>query len=92
MPVKLVNNDSYAEVSVRDHGPGIAPEFREVIFEKYWQAPSHKGGALGKKGTFGVGLAACKGLVEAHGGKIWVESTGEAGCRFCFTLPKGGPS
>ena len=90
--VKLVHKDSHVEVSVQDHGPGIPPEFREVVFEKYWQAPPHKNGSLRKKGTFGVGLAICKGLVEAHGGRIWVESTGEAGCRFCFTLPKGDPS
>jgi signal transduction histidine kinase len=69
---------------VRDTGPGIAPEKLPHVFDRYWQA---EGAA--REGV-GLGLAIVKGLVEAHGGRIWVESLVGAGTTFFFTIPAPG--
>jgi PAS domain S-box-containing protein len=71
--------------SVSDTGPGIPAEQREHVFDRYWQAreTAHAGA--------GLGLAIAKGLVEAHGGRIWVESTPGEGSTFSFTLPDAVP-
>jgi signal transduction histidine kinase len=76
------------QVSVSDTGPGIAPEEKEKIFEKFYQIADLEGAK--PKGT-GLGLAICKALVELHGGKIWVESEEGRGSTFSFTLPVSGP-
>lgn len=67
--------------SIRDSGPGVQEEFQGRIFEPFEQAPS----AQAKEGT-GLGLAICKLIVEAHGGRIWVESANN-GSTFKFELP-----
>jgi signal transduction histidine kinase len=66
---------------VVDSGPGISPADIEHLFDGFWQARQSD-----RRGV-GLGLAIAKGLVEAHGGKIWVESTLGAGSTFSFTLP-----
>jgi signal transduction histidine kinase len=66
---------------VVDTGPGIAPAQIEHLFDKFWQARQSD-----RRGV-GLGLAIAKGLVEAHGGTIWVESRLGAGSTFSFTLP-----
>jgi two-component system sensor histidine kinase/response regulator len=72
--------------SVRDHGEGVAPEDRERIFDKFAQA----GGRHSKKRfSSGLGLTFCKLAVEAHGGRIWVDSEVGQGSTFAFTLPLG---
>jgi signal transduction histidine kinase len=68
-------------VSVRDTGRGIAEDERARIFDRYWQAKE-----TAHKGT-GLGLSIAKGLVELHGGRIWVVSQVGAGSTFFFTLP-----
>jgi signal transduction histidine kinase len=73
-----------AQVSVSDTGPGIAPNEKEKIFDRFYQI-AEVGGAK-PKGT-GLGLAICKALVELHGGKIWVEPEPNGGSTFYFTLP-----
>jgi signal transduction histidine kinase len=70
--------------SVRDDGPGIAPENRERIFDKWGQAESS---SAGRKLSSGLGLTFCRLAVEAHGGKIWVESEVGKGSDFRFTIP-----
>jgi two-component system sensor histidine kinase KdpD len=70
------------DVSVHDGGPGISPQHQARLFDTFYRAPS--GSAA--PGT-GIGLAIAKGLVEAHGGKIRVESAPGAGTTFRFTLP-----
>jgi signal transduction histidine kinase len=72
-------------VSVRDMGPGIAPEDYERIFEEFQQTEA---GQEQREGT-GLGLALSKKLVELHGGRIWVESELGKGSTFTFTLPVG---
>lgn len=71
-------------VSVEDSGPGIPEEFRESIFEPFKQVDMS---ASRKEGGFGLGLAIARRLVEAQGGKLWVESEVGKGSRFIFTLP-----
>jgi len=73
-------------VAVRDQGVGISEENLEVIFEKFHTLPSS--GGRGKREGTGLGLAICKGIIEAHGGKIWAESVKGGGSTFLFTLPK----
>lgn len=77
--------DSSVLVRVADDGPGIPPEHREKIFDRFYQIDS----SLARQSSgAGLGLAICKGLVEAHGGRIWVEPT-DRGAVFAFTLPVG---
>ncbi|BDG03078.1 sensor histidine kinase [Anaeromyxobacter oryzae] len=71
-------------VFVRDAGPGIAPEDQARIFERYV-----RGGAVRQEGL-GLGLFIVRRLVEAHGGRIWVESAPPEGSTFSFTLPVAG--
>jgi two-component system, chemotaxis family, sensor kinase Cph1 len=68
--------------AVGDDGPGIAPQALPYVFDRYWQSPTLRGG----EGS-GLGLYIAKGLVEAHGGRIWVESVLGAGSTFYFTVP-----
>lgn len=69
--------------TVADTGPGIPPEHLDHVFDRYWQAKS-----TAKLGA-GLGLSIAKGIVEAHGGRIWVESSPGSGAEFNFTLPVG---
>ena len=66
---------------VRDSGSGIADEDVPHLFDRFWQADN-----TGRRGT-GLGLPIVKGIVEAHGGRIWVESTKGHGSTFFFTIP-----
>jgi PAS domain S-box-containing protein len=72
--------DQRIVVSIADTGPGIPQEHLVQIFERFWQVPSRR-----KNGS-GLGLSIAKGIVEAHGGKIWAESQLGKGCSFFFTL------
>ena len=71
-------------VGVRDHGEGIAAPDLPKLFRKFSQIDSS---ATRKAGGTGLGLVICRGIVEQHGGKIWVESTLGEGSTFYFTLP-----
>jgi signal transduction histidine kinase len=78
----------HVRVYVNDQGPGIAPRYQQAVFNKFFQVPGRKAPDGLFKGSSGIGLAICRALVAAHGGKIWVESSPGAGSRFIFTLPK----
>jgi signal transduction histidine kinase len=73
--------DGEVRVSVVDSGPGITPSQLPHVFDRYWQAPETA--RLGH----GLGLAIAKGIVDAHHGRIWVESQMGVGTTFHFTLP-----
>jgi signal transduction histidine kinase len=66
---------------VSDTGAGIAEEALRHIFDRFWQAS-----ASDRRGA-GLGLPICKGIVEAHGGKLWAESALGRGSTFTFDLP-----
>ena len=68
-------------VEVADRGPGVLPEDRERIFEKFYRVKHGEGGGVG------LGLTICRGIVSAHGGRIWVEPREGGGARFRFALP-----
>lgn len=74
-------------LSVADNGPGIAPEFQERIFDKFAVVEVRN---AAQKRSIGLGLAFCKLAVEAHGGRIWVESEPGQGSTFFFTVPVAG--
>jgi len=81
--VKKIKNDIV--VSIKDTGIGMSKETLKKLFTPFFQAKSD---ITRKYGGTGLGLSICKGLIEAHGGKIWAESQGEGkGSIFTFTLP-----
>jgi signal transduction histidine kinase len=108
----LTNADKYAQgadvevsaqvegqavvVRVRDHGPGIPPEHRARLFERFFRVPGAKSMIRGT----GLGLYICRKIVEAHGGEIKVEDVDGGGTCFAFSLPlepleapvQGGPA
>lgn len=69
---------------VVDEGPGIAQEEQERIFLKYYREPAVRGSVDG----LGLGLSIARGIVEAHGGTLWLNSAPGCGASFCFSLPK----
>jgi PAS domain S-box-containing protein len=70
------------EFAVSDSGPGISPTEREHLFEKFWTGHRTSGG-------WGLGLFIVRGVVDAHGGRVWVRSRIGKGSTFYFTLPRG---
>jgi two-component system sensor histidine kinase KdpD len=76
------NAEQSVEVSVADRGPGLAPGDETRVFDKFY-----RGGADSGRGNVGLGLAICKGMIEAQGGRIWAENRAEGGAAFRFTLP-----
>ena len=81
--IKLIKNDKAIHVSVIDTGCGINEEQKERLFSKFEQIRSPVDPL--QKGT-GLGLVIAKGIIEVHGGKMWVESDGKNGASFNFTL------
>lgn len=73
-------------VSVADRGPGIPSSELERVFDKFYRVMDH-GREVSATGGTGVGLSVCRGLVEAHGGRIWATPCQGRGAVFCFTLP-----
>ncbi len=71
------------KVSVADTGPGIPPEYHVEVFDDFFRLPSTEGQSEG----MGLGLAIARRLVNAMGGKVWVESEPGAGCKFSFLVP-----
>jgi two-component system, sensor histidine kinase and response regulator len=80
-------SEGFVEVSVRDHGVGIAPEFAKRLFSRYERYEKTSGKIIGT----GLGLAIARQIVEMHGGRIWVETTVGSGSDFRFTLPMPAP-
>jgi PAS domain S-box-containing protein len=82
--VEAHRTDQWVEVVVCDHGIGIPPEDRLQVFEAFRQSERKISGA--KRGA-GLGLAICRGIVEAHGGRIWIAQNDAPGTKIVFTLP-----
>jgi two-component system, OmpR family, sensor histidine kinase KdpD len=81
-PVRILvtAGGSHVTVEIADHGPGLPRGQEDRVFEKFHRATSGGRGA-------GLGLAICRGIVEAHGGRIWAQNLPEGGVAFLFTLP-----
>ena len=81
--ITLAAKGGKAEVvfSVTDTGRGIKSDHLPHIFDRYWQAPENRNQGIG------LGLSIVKGIVEAHGGQIWVQSAPDQGSTFFFTIP-----
>ena len=86
---RRARNES-VEMGVEDEGPGIPSDLRERVFDKFFRA-TRDGDVRNRQPTgTGMGLAIAKGIVEAHQGKIWIESGSNGkGTRVMFTLPIG---
>jgi len=82
--VTAKKDDGVIKFEVRDTGVGIPDKDKPLLFQKFFQASNQDG--VTEKGT-GLGLVIAKGIVEAHGGKIWVENNKPKGCKFLFVLP-----
>lgn len=81
---KQINNE--VQISIKDTGVGIPPEHLSHIFDRFYRADKSRSRQAG--GGSGIGLTIARALVEAHSGRIWVESDGEGqGSTFSFTLP-----
>ena len=78
--------EGQVRVGVIDTGPGISAEAQKRLFQKFYRVPSSEEGTVGS----GLGLAITRRIVEAAGGRIWVESEPGKGAAFYFTLPLGG--
>jgi two-component system, sensor histidine kinase and response regulator len=74
------SSDRMIEVSVADTGPGLSSEVRERLFQPF---------VTTKASGMGVGLSICRGIVDAHGGRMWAEANPGGGTVFRFTLPSG---
>jgi len=72
-------------VEVADRGPGLSPEEETRIFDKFYRAPGTP-----SQGGIGLGLTICRGIITAHGGRIWAENRTGGGAVFRFTLPLTG--
>ena len=79
--------DAEVEVTVADTGPGIAPQDLPRVFDRYWQSDLARPG----EGS-GLGLTIVRGLVQAHGGRVWAKSQAGQGAMFHFTLPRNSES
>jgi len=77
-------NNDFVEIIVADEGPGISMADREKVFQAFYRTDDKT--TLKAKGA-GLGLTICRRLVEAQGGRIWVEQGNEPGTIICFTLP-----
>jgi signal transduction histidine kinase len=87
--VTVTARDGAVRVSVADRGPGVSSAQSQRLFEPYYRAPATS--ASGKDGV-GLGLSIVKSIVEAHGGRVGVESRRGGGARFWFSLPTVGRS
>ena len=85
LQARIVESDT--QIVVEDTGSGISPKDLPHIFDRFYRGEKSRSRQSEERGV-GLGLAIVKGLVEAHGGKIWVESEPGQGTRFWFTLPR----
>jgi signal transduction histidine kinase len=79
--VRIEAVDGFARFTVADTGPGLGAQDLPHVFDRFWQARRVR------RGGVGLGLPITKGIVDAHGGRIWAESVAGVGTTFHFTIP-----
>lgn len=84
--ISAEGDDEFVTVSVADRGPGIPPGEEQKIFDKFHRLPT-----VESPSGVGLGLTICRGIVTAHGGRIWAENRQGGGLAVRFTLPVGRP-
>jgi PAS domain S-box-containing protein len=82
--VLVDHQDGLAQVTVQDSGPGVAPEERDRIFERFYRTRQHE---VDRTTGTGLGLPIARKFVELHGGRLWYEEAPGGGSAFCFTFP-----
>jgi signal transduction histidine kinase len=82
--LSLIKRGDVAQLRVSDNGPGLSSEAQEHVFDRFWRADR---GRSRDQGGSGLGLAICRAIVDAHNGRIWVESTAGQGATFIIELP-----
>jgi signal transduction histidine kinase len=88
--IMVIQEEDEVVFAIQDNGPGIPPEKREQVFDRFARLDN---GSFRDRSGFGLGLAFCRMAVEAHGGNIWVDSgTDNVGSRFAFSLPVAVPT
>jgi two-component system sensor histidine kinase KdpD len=87
-PVELTarREERQIVIEVADRGPGLSPGEEQHVFEKFYRGRAASDGRPGA----GLGLAICRAIVVAHGGRSWAQNRPEGGVRFCFSLPLEG--
>jgi two-component system sensor histidine kinase KdpD len=90
--IRIRASDGQVTTSVADRGPGLPVAALARVFDSFFRVEGHGDGAFSQRppGT-GVGLAVARGLVEAHGGRIWAENRPDGGACFSFSLPLHAP-
>ena len=79
--ISVMPNNGMIVCEIADRGPGVQPGDEQRVFEKFYR------GSPKREGGLGLGLTICRGIVEAHGGRIWAENRPGGGAVFRFTLP-----
>ncbi len=82
--VSVGTSDNGLTVTVRDHGPGVPPELRERVFERFWRADRRTSGA-------GLGLAIVRSVMTTHGGQVTVDGASGGGALFTLSFPRYQP-
>jgi two-component system sensor histidine kinase KdpD len=82
-PIEVIATatDQSLTIEVADHGPGLPPGEEDKVFEKFFRGEQRVARGAG------LGLAICRGIVRAHGGRIWAQNLPGGGVAFLFTLP-----
>lgn len=81
--ITLTNNDNNTQLRITDNGPGLTPTAQAHVFDRFWREDSARNR---KNGGSGLGLAICRAIVEAHNGRISLESTPGLGATFIINL------
>ena len=87
--VNIFPSEQNVRVSIEDKGPGISPEFKDRVFEKFSQSDSSDSRSAG---GYGLGLSIVKAIIEAHGGHVDFDSQKDIGTKFYFDLPRYQPT